>query len=213
MSDLVERLRLLKAEYDKGNWRRYDEVRTAVEEAADEIERLQAQLERCQELADEAWQELLYWVPDETLCKDEHREALDATVETMRQIQQALKGTGYYCVSMEDFEPNESESINPVEGRVFFDSGGCDHEWINPRDKAVKSGEWCRKCNAIRAPVEECPHPIGHYNAVGDEVCDKCGEVVTRAKNSRCQHGFHAWIGPPKGTRTCTNCGLQLQPG
>lgn len=27
----------------------------------------------------------------------------------------------------------------------------CDHEWIDMRNEAVESGEWCRKCNAIRA--------------------------------------------------------------
>lgn len=34
-------------------------------------------------------------------------------------------------------------------------AGECDHEWIDVRNEAVTSGEWCRKCNAIRAGNEE----------------------------------------------------------
>ncbi len=26
----------------------------------------------------------------------------------------------------------------------------CDHNWVDARNEAVSSGEWCPKCNAIR---------------------------------------------------------------
>jgi len=29
--------------------------------------------------------------------------------------------------------------------------GECEHDWIDARNEVTASGEWCRKCNAIRA--------------------------------------------------------------
>lgn len=30
----------------------------------------------------------------------------------------------------------------------------CDHDWVDVRNKIIKDGEWCPKCNAIRAGNE-----------------------------------------------------------
>lgn len=27
----------------------------------------------------------------------------------------------------------------------------CDHDWVDARSAAITDGEWCRKCNAVRA--------------------------------------------------------------
>lgn len=30
----------------------------------------------------------------------------------------------------------------------------CDHNWVNAENEVIKSGEWCTKCNSIRAKAE-----------------------------------------------------------
>ena len=37
--------------------------------------------------------------------------------------------------------------------RMFIerkDTDACEHDWVDARNKIIKDGEWCRKCNAIR---------------------------------------------------------------
>ena len=33
----------------------------------------------------------------------------------------------------------------------YLEEPECDHDWVDARNAVVRSGEWCRKCNAIKA--------------------------------------------------------------
>ena len=64
----------------------------------------------------------------------------------------------------------------------------CEHEWVDARNRFVSSGEWCPKCNAIRAEAEKptCPHGR-------DSDCD----APTHGSGRDCEGGFRmrVWRG------------------
>lgn len=49
-----------------------------------------------------------------------------------------------------DFVSSLLDALAPVQEAI-----PCDHEWVNARNENVLSGEWCPKCNAVRASVQE----------------------------------------------------------
>lgn len=49
--------------------------------------------------------------------------------------------------------PGQGLQPNPIE--LLGEDTECDHEWVDARNEVVTSGEWCRKCNAVRAGNEE----------------------------------------------------------
>ena len=78
--------------------------------------------------------------------------------------------SGYYHVAKEDVEILLAALENSL----------CDHEWVDMRNEVIESGEWCRKCSAIRAqatemkPCKPC-HGTGGNLAESTLTCVSCG--------------------------------------
>lgn len=105
-------------------------------EAADEIEALKHDIDRHIAIASEHATE-----------NARLREALSFYADIRNH--NGDRNTGHVPICDDDYLGDKARAV----------LGGCDHEWIDIRNRSVESGEMCRKCNAVRAGNQTSPPP------------------------------------------------------
>lgn len=80
------------------------------------------------------------------------RDSLNAEVKRLRALVEAAYKEGWANGVNRPTVPSEWEKsfVYKELARVRGEEKTCDHDWVDARNEAITSGQWCRKCNAVR---------------------------------------------------------------
>jgi hypothetical protein len=86
------------------------------------------------------------------------------------------------------------ELVQLARALVAVSADDCEHEWVDMRNEVVESGEWCRKCNTIRAGLIEGGGKGGGPSSSEEEVSSTQTAALNETAASMgcgCRPGSH----------------------